>query len=195
MKVVHQLTRFLRKQTLQTFVTSGDDVRLHLGCGEDYWRGYVNIDANEHVKCDICCDFISVGERFKPASVSEVVMIHSLSYLRLWEARDFFRAVFRLLKPNGRFVAELPDLGKCAQKARDNTNNLPNYIEAVRGLYAFDLDQIAARERFVPYAFGWSGWHLRLELFGAGFGRVEILDPLTHGKRLDRDIRLIATKT
>jgi hypothetical protein len=36
--------------------------------------------------------------------------------------------------------------------------------EALRGLYAFDLGQIERRERYVPYAFGWTTSHIAREL-------------------------------
>ena len=68
------------------------------------------------------------------------------------------------------------------------------YLEAVRGLYAFDLDQLEARVSYTPYAFGWSSWHLVLELERAGNGGVRVLDPATHGPRPWRDTRIEAVK-
>lgn len=193
LKFFHSFARRLT-QNWRGHHSKADDIRLHLGCGNEYWDGYVNIDSSTEARCDICLDFSRIGDRFRPGSVSEVVMIHSLSYLRLWQARDLFNDIHRLLKPGGQLILELPDLMKCARKALGNDGNLPDYLEAVRGLYAFDMDQIEKREAFTPYAFGWSGWHLQLELERAGFGQIQITDPVTHGRRLDRDIRVITTK-
>jgi len=188
--------RFVRRVTLKWRgpCVHPADIRLHLGCGSEYWRGYVNIDNSPGANCDVCLDFTRIEERFQPGSVSEIVMIHSLSYLRLWQAREMFGGIYRLLKPGGQLIVELPDLAKCARKALAHDGALDGYLEAVRGLYAFGLDQICNREMFTPYAFGWSAWHLQLELKRAGFRRVDLSDPLTHGQRLDRDIRVTATK-
>lgn len=169
-------------------------VRLHLGCGTDYWTGYINIDSSPQADCDLRLDFTRIAEVFGDGSVSEVSMMHSLSYLRLWEARDFLVDTYQLLEPGGRLVVELPDLLKCARRALESAGNLDEYLEAVRGLYAFDIGQIERRERFTPYAFGWSAEHLRVELERVGFSSVSILEPQTHGRRVWRDVRVEATK-
>ena len=163
----------------------------------------MNIDAAETARCDLRLDFSRLGESFADGSVAEVAMIHSLSYLRLWEARQLFADLHRLLRPGGRLVLELPDLAKCAERALRSQGRVSRgpeaegdeeeYLEAVRGLYAFDMGQIERREAFTPYAFGWSAWHLRRELARAGFVDIRVLDPVTHGPRPWRDSRIEAT--
>ena len=74
--------------------------------------------------------------------------------------------------------------------ARDSNDD---YLEGVRGIYAFDLGQIARRDSFATYAFGWSAWHLTEELQQAGFRDIEVGPPQTHGRPW-RDIRLQASK-
>jgi hypothetical protein len=195
-KSVKNLVRAVRRRAkwLIRRPSRNAEIKLHLGCGPEYLEGYINIDTSCSANSDLRLNFTRIEEHFNPGTVSEVVMIHSLSYLRLWQARDLFASICRLLKRSGQLVIELPDLGKCAQKVLAKQGDVGEYLEAVRGLYAFDLDQIKNKELFTPYAFGWSGWHLRLELERAGFTRTELQDPLTHGKRLDRDVRVIATK-
>jgi hypothetical protein len=169
-------------------------VRLHLGCGGDYWPGYVNVDASPNAVCDLRMDLARISDLYPDGSVTEVVMIHSLSYLRLWQAHDLFGDLYRLLEPGGRLIIELPDLAKCARKVSESEGDLTNYLEAVRGLYAFGMEQIKRREMFTPYAFGWSSWHLKQELEYAGFRQVTIGDPKTHGQRVWRDTRVEAVK-
>lgn len=171
-----------------------DKVRLHLGCGDDYWPGYVNVDTNQAADSDKCMDFLQIAHEYAAGSVSEVVMIHSLSYLRLWEARDLFKDIFRLMETGGRLIIELPDLAKCAQKVLEAEWDLESYVEAVRGIYAFGLNQIAHRDMYTPYSFGWSGWHLKYELEKVGFRQITICDPQTHGPKIWRDTRIEAEK-
>ena len=169
-------------------------IRLHLGCGQDYWPGYVNVDSGANSLCDVRMDFTRIGERYSNSSVVEVSLIHSLSYLRLWQARDLFIELYRILEPGGSIIIELPDLAKCAQKALACEDDLAEYLEAVRGFYAFGMDQIDQREMFTPYAFGWSSWHCKLELEKVGFSQVTVCDPQTHDKRRWRDTRIEAVK-
>lgn len=191
------IIRVLRKIKLKIFTAfrkKDGKVRLHLGCGGDYWPGYVNVDLSPNGACDLQMDFTRIGEIYPSNSVTQVALIHSLSYLRLWQARDLFADLYRILEPEGVVVIELPDLGKCARKALECRTSKAEYLEAVRGLYAFDMEQIERKEMFTPYAFGWSSWHLEQELSEAGFCHITITDPKTHGQRVWRDTRIEAIK-
>ncbi len=188
-----RIVRWLRRSFLPTSVSDGK-LRLHLGCGADYWPGYVNVDASPTAECDLQLDFSRIGEVYSEKTVTEVAMIHSLSYLRLWQARELLADLYIMLEPGGRLIIESPDLSKCALRALDNEGDLETYLEAVRGLYAFGMDQIERRELFTPYSFGWSSWHLTQELEQVGFRKVVLCKPQTHERRLWRDIRVEATK-
>jgi hypothetical protein len=169
-------------------------LRLHLGCGAEYWPGYVNVDADPAARCDVRLDFTRVGAVFAAGSVVEVAMMHSLSYLRLWQARDLFRVLHRLMAPGGRLAIELPDLAKCARRAMENEGRLDEYLEGVRGLYAFSIHESDQRHRYTPYAFGWTAWHLRHELEQAGFRDIRECPAQTHDLTGIRDIRVEAVK-
>lgn len=169
-------------------------VRLHLGCGQEYWPGWVNIDADPGAQSDLCARFEDLDAVFAPGSVAEAVMIHSLSYLSLWQAREFFGVLHRLLQPGGTLVIELPDVDKCAASLLERRGDLDAYLEALRGLFAFDLAWVAERRTYAPYAFGWSAWHLQEELRRAGFASVVSAAPRTHGAREWRDTRVEATR-
>lgn len=168
-------------------------LKLNLGCGYEYKDGWVNIDLNKSVRTDICCDFINLKNHFTADSVELIYMIHSISYLNLWEANTFFLDSYKILSKGGVLEMEFPDIEKCAKLLID-ADNFENFTEAVRGVFAFDLDQIQNRESFRPYSFGWSGKYMKEVLQNIGFAKVEILEPLTHGRRSSRDTRIVATK-
>lgn len=182
---------------LETAALQADDgQRLHLGCGAVKLDGWINIDIQETIATDLVMDVRNISEHFEPGSVSAIQMIHAISYLRLWEARDFFRSAFDLLKPGGRLIFEFPDLMKCcamSQKATESKDAVQQ-IEAIRGIFAFDLGQVEQRAAFIPYAMGWAAWHLQKELQSCGFVDVSIQKPQTHGPRPDRDSRIEATR-
>lgn len=170
-----------------------DDLKLHLGCGPMHLDGYVNVDQDPGACADFYLDFRELSSAFRPGIASEVLLVHSLSYLNLWEARQLLRVIHRLLRLGGRIVIELPDLGKCARHLLASEGDLDAYLEGVRGVYAFDPSQVREELPITPYAFGWSAWHLCDELRQAGFGSCEVLEPVYHEQPW-RDIRVEAVK-
>ncbi len=181
------------KKYINRKILEKNELKLNLGCGFDYKSGWINIDNNPNCIVDINCDFFNLDKYFNEKSVSHIVLNHSISYLNLWQARDFFSKTYKLLKDGGVLEMEFPDVAKCASIIC-NQDVGDEYIEAIRGLYAFDLDQVKNKEIYTPYAFGWSSMHIAIELKENGFHRVEILDPLTHGPRVWRDSRVLAYK-
>ncbi len=181
------------KKSHNKIILEQDELKLNLGCGFDYKSGWINIDSNPNCVVDINCDFFNLDKFFYNKSVSHIVLNHSISYLTLWQARDFFTKIHQLLKDGGVLEMEFPDVAKCAKIICNPTTN-EEYLEAVRGLYAFDLNQIKNKEIYIPYSFGWSSKHIVLELNKSGFNKVEVLDPLTHGPRVWRDSRVLAYK-
>lgn len=155
--------------------------------------GYVNIDADVRACADFYMGFDELRAAFAADSISEILMIHSLSYLNLWQAREFFTDAYQLLKPAGKLVIELPSIEKCAQHLLANAGDQNEYLEAVRGIYAFDPTEIMNKINFTPYSFGWSAWHLKSELSAVGFGGFSELAP-HHHEQPWRDIRIEATK-
>ena len=168
-------------------------LKLHLGCGSDYKHGWVNIDINTSVRADIYTNFGNIKNFFNENTVQIISMSHSISYMNLWEARSFFADAHNLLLNDGKLEIEFPDIIKCS-KIIISESDIDAYLEGVRGVFAFDLGQINNKERYTPYSFGWSGWHLKEELLKIGFKDVIISDPETHGKRMWRDTRVVAIK-
>lgn len=192
-RLIRKINNVFVKQP-EVIAPNDNKVRLHLGCGSEYWEGYVNIDSRADIKTDLQLDFTKIGSHYADFSVAEVALIHSISYLRLFEARDLFSTIFRMLEPGGRMIIECPDFVKCATKALNSENNLSEYLEGIRGLYAFDMDQIKRKDCYLPYAFTWSTFHLQSELKAVGFKKIDVCPPLTHDQRIWRDIRIEATK-
>ncbi|MGE5402771.1 MAG: glycosyltransferase [Ignavibacteriales bacterium] len=166
--------------------------KLHLGCGNDYWKGYINIDVDSGSSADLIMDIRQLEEYFEANSIEEIVSIHSLNYLRLWEARDFFNQVYRILKPNGKLIIETVNIESAIKQIIENKGRFDDYLEGIRALHAFGLDDMKVERNFTPYAFSWSPWHISEELSRAGYCQVKICEPETHAKW--RDMRVIATK-
>lgn len=169
-------------------------LKLHLGCGSIYIDNWVNIDSDKKIIADLYMNITNLNKVCKPGSVDEIMTIHVISYLRLWEAKDFVADCYSLLRPGGKLVMEFPDVAKIAGKmtsiqSLDTAENRFQYDECLRAIYAFDPLQVAAKEKFTTYSFGWSGIHMKYELEKIGFHDVKIIDPEYHDVRIWRDTR------
>jgi hypothetical protein len=174
-------------------MSKADKIKLHLGCGANYLFGYVNIDSNKDILADLYIDYLEIDNYFSVESIKEILMIHSIGYLNLWQARDFFRKAFKLLDNDGVFILETPNLMNAINMIQSSYNlNIEDYYEGIRALHAFDMQQVNNREKIIPYAFSWSPWHLEQELKDAGFVDVRLLKPQTHVPW--RDMRIEACK-
>ena len=169
------------------------DVKLNLGCGPMHLDDYINIDVDHRACADFYLPFSELGQAFAAKSAAEILMVHSLSYLNLWQARQLLRTCHRLLRAEGRLIIELPSIEKCARHLLDSQGDLAAYMEGVRGIYAFDLTEITNQIAYTPYSFGWSAWHLESELRDAAFAKIVVTEPQFHQQPW-RDIRVEATK-
>jgi hypothetical protein len=172
--------------------------KLHLGCGDTYLNGYINIDVSPYSAADMVFDIRNLGNFFQKNTISEVLMIHALGYLRLFDAQYLLSICLDILIPGGKLIIEFPDIIKCSKMIINNCGtvekgDLFQYIEGIRGFYAFDLDQIKYKVQFTPYTFGWSANHMKYELTHLGFKQISILDGNAH-ERPQRDTRVEATK-
>jgi predicted O-methyltransferase YrrM len=169
-------------------------LKLHLGCGRDKLPGYINIDTDHASAADLVLDFTKIDQMFAPGSLDEVLMIHSLNYLRLWEARDLFRVIRKLLTSTGKLVIETPNVVQLIERIRTSAGNTSALLEGIRGFHAFGMDQIENREAFNPYAFSWTPEHLMSELHAAGFSDVQILAPQTHSAWRDMRVEAVGVR-
>ena len=180
-------------------LSAGDGPRLHLGCGQDHWDGYVNVDRDPGAKADLVMDMVEAPRLFPTESVREVAMIHSLNYLPIWGAQQLFRDIVRILRPGGTLVIETVDVDKAMAKVQQHEGgDLSEYMEGVRAFHAFGVDTIERREDYAPNKMSWSTWHLTKELHAAGFAQVKVMEPRVHvhpdGVPSWRDMRVEATK-
>ena len=109
-------------------------------------------------------------------------------------SKEVFHIVFDLLKTSGVFIVEFPDVLKFASGLWEYEPGSYGYIEAMRAIHAFGLDDMAKDSNYIPYSFSWSYEHLRKELREVGFNNIQKLVPLTHDTTGKRDTRLEAVK-
>jgi SAM-dependent methyltransferase len=93
-------------------------VKLHIGCGEKYLEGYVNIDYPqlEHsvvkVRADIYHDIRTLS--YPDDSVEEIRSHHLFEHFMRADAIALLMKWRRWLKPKGKLIIETPDFYGCA---------------------------------------------------------------------------------
>ena len=93
--------------------------RLHLGCGDKYMAGYINIDfpQSEHsvmkIRADVYSDMMDLN--YPDDSVDEIRSHHLFEHFNRADALTLLMRWRRWLKPGGLLLIETPDFGACAR--------------------------------------------------------------------------------
>lgn len=126
-------------------------LKLHLGCGQKYLQGYVNIDypATEHtvmnVKADVYADIRTL--HYEDNSVDEIRARHVFEHFSRQEALRLLLEWRRWLKPMGLLHLETPDF----------TSSVSSYIHS--GLKRkFELGRHIFGSQEAPWAYHLDFW-------------------------------------
>lgn len=84
-------------------------MKLHLGCGNTYMKGYINVDNLSEcpgAKIDKNVDLDIYPWPFRTASIEEVLMSHVIEHLK--RPDKALREISRVMKPGGVFRLVVP---------------------------------------------------------------------------------------
>lgn len=88
-------------------------VRLNVGSGSKRIEGYLSCDFADNYSGnppDVVCDVRKLP--FDADSVDEILAVHILEHLYVWEAEATILEWKRVLKPGGKLIIEVPCLDK-----------------------------------------------------------------------------------
>lgn len=166
-------------------------LKLNIGAGKRRLPGYVGIDAVERPAADIVAFAHEIP--LADGCAIEVLAIHLVEHVHLWELPPILKEWARLLEPGGRLVLELPDLIKCCANVlagRSVPNKHPHQI-GMFGLYG-DTQQC---DPFMAHKWAYTFKTLAPIVEAAGFRdiveRATVFHPVGRDRR---DFRLEATK-
>jgi predicted SAM-dependent methyltransferase len=173
-----------------------DTLKLHLGCGGERWKDFINVDLfayNETIAdssrsgcvADVVADMRHLG--LPPESIDEIFTSHTLEHFPKWVAIEMLAEWYRMLKKNARLVIETPDFNRCViwllhwkKEKRKLAKNM---------FYGNQWDKID----FETHRYVWSKNELRQVLVGIGYRDIIIHNRTATHKR-GRDMRIETKK-
>lgn len=159
---------------------SSGKVKLHLGCGHERRKGYVNIDRRVTRATDIIGDVVVLP--FPDGVASRIESYHVIEHLSRHQALRALCHWHRVLMPGGRLVIECP-----------------NVDEAMRAYLKGDdqrLDSIYGLQRFPgdAHLFGYNEKRLRALLAEVGFQSIREMAPQDYHAANEPCLRIEAVK-
>jgi predicted SAM-dependent methyltransferase len=112
---------------------------LHLGCGEKYLSGFVNVDGNPFNRVDLWLDLRN-GLPFRAESVDSIYSTHVFEHFYGDELQRLLGECFRVLKPGAGVRLVVPSLTNAivayGQKRADWFSNFPRSFESLGGRFS-----------------------------------------------------------
>jgi predicted SAM-dependent methyltransferase len=160
-----------------------DGLRINVGCGGRRIPGYIGVDAVERSGADLIApaNKIPLGD----GCADEVLAVHLVEHLVPWDLHETLQEWFRLLKPGGSLILEMPDLIKCCKNIIDGRMRGGKHPDQLGmwGLFGDDRYQD-------PYMLHrWSYTFKTLEPKVAAVGFVKIVERPTIFHPAGRDFR------
>ncbi|MDD5192592.1 MAG: methyltransferase domain-containing protein [Candidatus Nanoarchaeia archaeon] len=89
--------------------------KLNLGCGEDYKKGWINLDCRNDIKTDIKWDVNRIPYPFKDNTFNEVLMKMILEHAK--DPIRILKEIIRISKKNSKIIVIVPHAGSYAAKS------------------------------------------------------------------------------
>jgi len=169
------------KFTMKTIQENENFLRLHLGCGNIHFPGYVNIDYRKTKSTDYVCNVVKLP--FPNDSVEIIETYHMIEHLPKDVFIEAIQNWWEKLIPGGKLVIECPDFDKTVEE----------YLRGDEGR----LNNIFGLQRFEGDSHFWGYNFARLEelLEKYGFKGVKRTSPLDYHRLQEPCIRLEAYKS
>ncbi len=153
--------------------STGKTLKLHLGCGQRYLQGYVNIDfplsshsVQESSVADVHADILSL--RFDARTIAEIRLHHVFEHFSRPVACALLSSWDSWLAPEGRLHIEVPDFRATSIRALNPFFTRKSRMVAMRHIFGSHEAPWAAHQE------GYSQKDLKLLLGTYGFDVVSI---------------------
>lgn len=173
------------------------ELKLNLGCGHKLYDGWVNVDAVKP-KGELPANVMFVEDDFRALNhfqentVSEMVGLHIVEHVPVYDLEPMLIRWHEVLKPGGVVVVEMPCIIKSCvnllQMLATKDSNI-YYNLGLKGIFG----EPDPTNPYMEHKWGWTFETLAQQFRNAGFVNIQEQIPQTHMKTV-RDFRLYAEK-
>jgi len=153
-------------------------IKLHLGCGDHYLEGYINIDyppiehtIQENTKVDLYADITKLT--YAPESIAEIRLHHVFEHFDRPTALRLLMTWYNWLEDGGLLIIETPDFER----------SIKNYIWGGIQTRARNLRHVFGSHE-AAWAVHYDGWYkskFRLHLLKLGYSDLKFIFKSWHG--------------
>lgn len=154
--------------------------KLHLGCGQSYLEGYINIDfpaashsVQEESVADVYANILEL--RYPAGSIDEIRLHHVFEHFPRPVACALLACWFSWLKQDGILRLEVPDFGKTARVMISPLASFRKKAVAERHLFG------SHEAKWAVHCEGYTSVTLKRMLQSFGFGTVKTKNNSWHG--------------
>ncbi len=174
-------TLIVVKMKYKIGITGTRPLRLHLGCGEQRIKGYVNIDWRKTKATDLVCNILKIP--YPDATVDVIETYHVIEHLPRHELPKALKEWFRAMAPGAMLIIECPDFDKAVKEYLGGNEKR---IDNIFGLQRFPGD---------THLFGYNFKRLKKILKEAGFKDVQNEDPTDYHVKDEPCLRIKCVKS
>ena len=124
--------RIVIKYKLTAKVTNAKEefLKLHIGCGNKHFPGYINIDIRKTKATDYVCSAIQLP--FPDTSVGIIETCHLMEHLPRYDMPKALREWWQVLVPGGKLVIECSDFDRTVEEYLEGNEERLNNIFGLR---------------------------------------------------------------
>lgn len=172
-------------------------MKINVSAGKQTWDDFFCVDAVQHPKATRPLDAIFAftfepdGELVEQMPLDdmcadEVHSYHFIEHVHEWEAPALVHEFHRLLRPGGKLILELPDVAKACE-------NLLKGLGDQMSMWPLYGDG-SHKDPYMCHKYGYTPKSITA-LLKPYFEDIKILNPETHGRRANRDMRVECRST
>jgi GT2 family glycosyltransferase len=169
-KDIPEYTRwFVKRNGFYNLKRYNKAIRLNIGSGGIEYKGYLSLDLHDR-RATIIMDATKLD--FEENSVSEILALHIFEHLNPYKCLDILKGWFKVLKPGGKLVMEMPDIEMlCKRFVTASTGERYGILNAVYGSVN-TTGEGEPSDITSPHLYGWWPQSLWDHLTNAGFVNV-----------------------
>lgn len=105
--------------TKEQMEASVNGINLNIGCYYTHFDNFINIDIKNDCGADLICDMREIDNHFKDNTVSVILASQVLEHVILSDAEIFLSKCYRMLRPGGHLIVEVPDCENMDERVKN----------------------------------------------------------------------------